>query len=93
MKLHRHPMQPLIKDERGVIRFKENQIVTYLLEKGGIDLNTLAFDACLFPVNDWEQFYQLIGYSLEGFCEKSRVTMRTHHQAVRMANKLEEKTK
>jgi len=35
----RHPMQPLIRDDQGVIRFKKNAIVRYLIDHGSIDLN------------------------------------------------------
>jgi hypothetical protein len=65
-------MQPLYKDDQGTVRFKGNTIVRHLLDKGGIDLNHLAIKD--FPQNDWEQFYQLIGYSLSGYHELSRVS-------------------
>lgn len=35
----RHPIQPLYTDEHGVIRFKANAIVRFLLDKGGYNLN------------------------------------------------------
>lgn len=62
--MNKHPIQPteLIN---GVIRFKENKIVSYLLDKGGIDLNRIARED--FSQEDREQFAQLIGYSLSGF--------------------------
>lgn len=65
----RHPIQPLVTDKNGVIRFKENAIVTYLLEKGGIDMNALAMED--FTQEDREQFTMLIGYSVGGFCDLS----------------------
>lgn len=68
----KHPLQPLLKDRHGTMRFKENKIVTYLLDNGGIDLNKLA--RLSFDQNDREQFAQLIGYSLGGFGELSYVT-------------------
>jgi len=68
----KHPIQPLVKDEHGVLRFKENKIVSYLLDNGGIDLNMLA--VLQFDQNDYEQFAQLIGYSLDGFGTLSYVT-------------------
>lgn len=59
-----HPIQPLVQDARGVIRFKENRIVRHLLENGGIGLNDLA--VLDFSQEDREQFAQLIGYSHSG---------------------------
>lgn len=37
-----HPMQPLLKDEHGVLRFKANKIVRFLLDAGPFDMNALA---------------------------------------------------
>lgn len=66
---YRHPMQPVVVDEHGVKRFKANAIVRYLLDTGGSDMNKLA---CLsFSDEDREQFAQLIGYSVGGFCDLS----------------------
>jgi hypothetical protein len=63
-----HPMQPVVLDERGTPRFKENKIVSYLLElcrtKGIFDLNMLAI--LPFDVEDRVQLMQLIGYSVSG---------------------------
>lgn len=64
-----HPMQPIEFDSRGTIRFKENKIVTYLLDHGGIDLNHLAVQG--FSDEDHMQFAQLIGYSVSGFGDLS----------------------
>lgn len=60
----KNPIQPLYKDESGVVRFKENAIVRYILDKGGVDLNELA--VLDFNQDDREQFAQLIGYSHSG---------------------------
>lgn len=59
-----HPIQPLEFDGHGVLRFKSNAIVRYLLDHGGIDMNDLA--RMDFPKEDREQFAQLIGYSHSG---------------------------
>lgn len=92
--MNRHPMQQIVKDDNGVIRFRRNAIVEFLLLQGSdrgdafgqptpgrpphtrlvpgaANLNDLAEKD--FPAEDWEQFYQLIGYSIDGFCELSRV--------------------
>jgi hypothetical protein len=42
MKKARHPRQPVVLDERGVPRFKENKIVSFLLDEGPFDLNRLG---------------------------------------------------
>jgi hypothetical protein len=67
----RNPIQPLAKDDKGVLRFKKNAIVEYLLDNGGIDLNRLAMID--FSKDDRQQFAQLIGYSLSGYGELSYV--------------------
>lgn len=59
-----HPIQPLVTDEHGVIRFKANAIVRHLLDAGGINMNDLA--VMPFSREDREQFAQLIGYSHSG---------------------------
>ena len=67
------PMQPIHRDSDGMARFQENLIVRYLLDNNGrLTLNDLA--VCGFPQRDWEQFYQLIGYSLSGYHELSNVS-------------------
>lgn len=60
----RHPIQPLYVDESGVVRFRENRIVRLLLDTGPFTLNSLS--RLGFLREDWAQFYQLIGYSLDG---------------------------
>lgn len=62
--MKRHPIQPLVTTDSGVVRFKANTIVQYLLENGGITMNNLAVMS--FPREDREQFAQLIGYSHSG---------------------------
>lgn len=77
--ISKHPVQPLVKDKNGVVRFKENKIVSFLLEAGPNDMNTLA--TMPFSVEDREQFAQLIGYSLCGFGDLSYVTDATYERA------------
>lgn len=80
----KNPIQPLFTDNHGTVRFKENKIVSYLLDNGGIDMNQLA--ALSFTQDDREQFAQLIGYSLCGFDELRYVSNETYTAAVRMHN-------
>lgn len=62
----KHPIQPFGDDGKGVLRFKGNKVVQYLLDNGGLDLNDLARAGRDLPKDDWEQFHQLIGYSVSG---------------------------
>lgn len=70
----KHPMQPIITDERGVARFKKNKIVRALLDRcreSGMGLNEIAFMD--FTDEDRCQFAQLIGYSVSGYGDLSYV--------------------
>lgn len=75
----KHPIQPLVTSSGGVVRFKANAIVQYLLDNGPFDLNHLATQG--FSNEDAEQFAQLIGYSLGGFSELSYVSNSTYESA------------
>ena len=81
-----HPIQPLKIDHEGVLRFKENKIVRFLLEDGHNDLNRLAIIP--FSDEDREQFAQLIGCSLSGFGDLSYVSDKTYEQAERKAKEI-----
>lgn len=62
-----HPIQPLYKDSHGELRFQKNAIVRFLLDTSQFGLNKMA---CMdFSSKDWQQFFQLIGYSLSGYHE------------------------
>lgn len=63
----KHPMQPIAPDKNGTYRFKENAIVSFLLDNGGYDMNKLAMMP--FDKEDRMQFAQLIGYSVSGYGE------------------------
>jgi len=66
----RNPIQPVVRDKHGVLRFKSNILVAALLEHGqkhGFGLNELAgkyFER--EHIDDWLQLCQLIGYSVSG---------------------------
>lgn len=64
-KTPKHPMQPVVLDKDGVVRFKPNAIVKFLLDEGPFDQRKLALMS--FKRSDWEQFAQLTGYSVSGF--------------------------
>lgn len=78
-----HPIQPLILDENGIIRFKSNKIIRLLLDDGKYDMNRLALID--FSKEDREQFAQLIGYSVCEFSELYYVRNKT----MKKVNKLE----
>lgn len=59
-----HPIQAIFNDA-GVIRFRRNAIVRYLLDFGPFDMNHLM--DLPFDQYDREQFAQLLGYSVSGF--------------------------
>lgn len=81
-----HPMQPLVWD-KDTIRFKRNTIVRFLLDNGGHDLNQLwrMYGSGMFSLEDLEQFYQLIGYSVSGFGEMSDFRKETVAKADELA--------
>ncbi len=66
----KHPMQPIILDDEGTPRFKQNPIVRFLLDAGPFDLNQLAILPGTTP-DDHAQFAQLTGYSVSGFGDLS----------------------
>lgn len=62
----KHPIQPVVWKE-GVIRFKQNALVNYLLDwssRHGCNMNDLILID--FSRDDRTQFAQLIGYSVSG---------------------------
>jgi len=79
--MSKHPIQPVLS-VNNVLRFKENAIVSYLLDNGGITLNDIAF--LDFSDEDREQFAQLIGYSLSGFGDLYYTSNKTYETAVMM---------
>ncbi|MGJ7497506.1 hypothetical protein ACSFA8_20860 [Variovorax sp. RT4R15] len=77
------PMQPLVVDSDGVLRFKENRIVWAILEhsrKHGYGLNEIATGD--FTADERMQVAQLIGYSLDGYGTLSYVTDESYERAV-----------
>ncbi len=76
----RHPPQPIVKDVRGTLRFKQNAIVRHLLDNGGIDLNQLGM--LPFSKEDRSQFAQLIGYSVSGYGDLDYVSDREYVRVV-----------
>jgi hypothetical protein len=82
----KHPQQPLEKCPDGVIRFKENKIVRWLVDSKRISMNELAMMD--FPDEEREHFAQLIGYSVTGFGELCYVSDEAYNEAVSNREKL-----
>ncbi len=83
------PMQPLVRDPGGVIRFRANRIVRFLLEEVSYDLNQLYLMG--FGEDEWEQFAQLIGYSVSGFGELDYASNDAYATAEKRAGAIAEK--
>lgn len=66
------PMQPVIRDGDGELRFRENAIVRRLLDEGPFNMNVIG--RWKVSDRDREQFAQLIGYSLSGYGELDYVS-------------------
>jgi len=84
-------MQPIIKDPRGVLRFKKNELVDALYEHGvktGLGLNELH--GMGFTDEDRQQFAQLIGYSVSGYADLSYVTDEAYEAAEQAAHGIKE---
>lgn len=74
--MKQHPIQPLVEDSNGVLRFKDNKIVSWMLDQGRLgnkfDMNRITIQD--FSREDREQFAQLIGYSHSGASELEYVS-------------------
>jgi hypothetical protein len=87
----RNPIQPLILDKNGVLRFKQNKIVDALLsfaQEKGFGLNEIACGN--FSDDDRMQLAQLIGYSLSGYGDLSYVSNDSYDAAEKMAEGVSE---
>lgn len=73
-----HPIQPLEKDDQGMVHFKENKIVKFLLDAGLYNMSQLSMMP--FSDEDRSQFAQLIGYDLFGFGELKYVSDETYEK-------------
>ena len=63
------PIQPMELDESGTLRFKENKIVRALLDTHP-KMDMIMIATLPFSVEDQRQFNQLIGCSVDRYCEK-----------------------
>lgn len=84
-------MQPIYLDDSGSPRFKCNAIIRKLTHDKVINLNKIDFES--FPVEDVEQFFQLLGYSTSGYGDISFVRPATIDEADARAEVLLEEKK
>lgn len=79
------PIQPTHTDHNGTLRFRQNRVVRYLLDHGGLDMSKLHLAEELSDcAEDWQQFAQLIGYSVYGFGTLPYVDTDTYGTVVKM---------
>jgi hypothetical protein len=78
-----HPIQPLVIDSHGTLRFQENGIIRKLIDSGVIKLNDVAMLDGITQ-DDRNQFAQLIGYSLDGYGSLSYADDLTYTTAYHM---------
>lgn len=86
--MRKHPIQHTERiGQPPVLRFKANAVVARLLNVAyaqGVNLNTMASWSC--DREDFEQFAQLIGYSVHGFCDLYYVSEDTKRTVLAMAD-------
>lgn len=97
--MKKHPMQEIVlvkpaEGGRAVVRFRENKIVSAILDhatKHGFGLNEIAMGD--FDYEDRRQLAQLIGYSVDGYSGLSYVTRKAYRElAEAIPEKLIKKT-
>jgi hypothetical protein len=68
--LRQHSDHPIIIDEHGIIRWKQNGAVRWVVDNG-VDLNALsiAHQRGFIPTEDYMAFYRQMGYSLSGYLD------------------------
>lgn len=81
----KHPTQPIVLVD-GVVRFKGNEIVMRLHREGTIDLNEI--DLRGVPIEDVEQFWQLLGLTVSGYGELSFIRPETVERADEAAEEI-----
>lgn len=89
-----HPMQPVVEDSEGVVRFQANDLVRDLLD--GLlkpDLNVIVALVARgrYCTADYEQLMQLVGYSVSGYGDLSRVRPESIARADALAQALQER--
>jgi len=93
----KHPVQPIGYDGEGVIRFKPNSIINWLFETKKLDLNQVRMmvedTGGDFPLEDYTQLMQLLGYSVSGYGDLSTSPQEIVVEADKIAAQLYEERK
>jgi len=87
-------MQSVIMTEDGKLRFRENQIISFLVElafENGFSLSKIA--TMDFSDEDRMQLAQLIGYSVAGYGMLSYVSDESYAKALEMVEAITESNK
>jgi hypothetical protein len=82
------PMQPIVRAPDGMLRFKKNTIVRWLVDRLPQGMNEVAILPGVTR-EEHSQLAQLIGYSLSGYSELSYVTDEEYARARAMADLVE----
>lgn len=82
----KQPVQPLVFDAEGIVRLQGNAIVEWLVETKRINLNDIP--VYQFDVDDLEQFWQLLGYSVSAYADLSFVSDETYFKAAAEAQRM-----
>jgi hypothetical protein len=83
-------MQPVYLDDHNVIRFKANAIIDRLFREQLFDLNSIGYAVATraVPIEDAEQFWQQLGYSVSGYGDLSFIRPSTLAEADRQTDLL-----
>jgi hypothetical protein len=85
-------MQPIRLDKHGTTRFVANACVEWVVDKldsiGYQTMNELAMD-CKAAPEERQQFAQLIGYSVSGYCDLNYVDRQARLEANAAADTLD----
>lgn len=87
----KHPMQPIVLDGYGLVRFSQNEIVNALLDhsaKHGCGLNDIMERS--YDVQDRMQFLQLLGITVGTYGDMG-VDKKSYRKASRKVEKLPRK--
>lgn len=76
----KHPIQLLVYDRHGVIRFKENKIVQFVLAHSRVNMIDIAINP-MFSHEDRIQFEQLLGCSLSYYGDLEEATDKDYKKA------------
>lgn len=88
-----YPMQPIIEDNHGIMRFEKNPIIDWLCTAKS-DMNEIAIFVQENNIDEkyWRQIAQLVGYSVSGYGTLSYVDDESYDRAYAAADKFKQVT-